>query len=154
MSRLLVLMFLSFATYSTAQKNSIKPAKQFKSLRWLEGAWERTNVKPGITATEEWNEVSPSELKGLGITMKGQDTMVLEKIQILLKNGNIYYVADVKENKAPVYFKFTSLTPDGFVCENPDHDFPKRIEYRLAGSTLTVLISDGTKSQNYLFTRL
>ena len=78
----------------------------------------------------------------------------LEKIQIVSKNGNIYYVADVKENKAPVYFKFTSLTPDGFVCENPEHDFPKRIEYRLTGSTLTVIISAGAKSQNYLFTRL
>ena len=105
-------------------------------------------------ANEEWYVVSPSELKGIGVTMKGQDTVFLEKIQIVSKNGNIYYVADVKENKAPVYFKFTSLTPDGFVCENPEHDFPKRIEYRLTGSTLTVIISAGAKSQNYLFTRL
>ena len=105
-------------------------------------------------ASEEWYVVSENELKGFGITMKGKDTAFAEKIQILIKDDHIYYVADVKENKAPVYFKFTSLTPDGFICENPDHDFPKRIEYRLAGSTLTVIISAGNRSQNYLFTRL
>ena len=86
--------------------------------------------------------------------MKGKHKAFHEKIQILIKDDQIYYVADVKENKAPVYFKFTSLTPDGFICENPDHDLPKRIEYRLAGSTLTVIISAGNRSQNYLFTRL
>ena len=114
MSKLPVLILLFFAGSSSAQKNSIAPATQFKSLKWLEGTWERTNVKPGIMANEEWYVVSPSELKGIGVTMKGQDTVFLEKIQIVSKNGNIYYVADVKENKAPVYFKFTSLTPDGF----------------------------------------
>ena len=154
MSRALLFILLCCVGSVNAQKSSRGSAAQFKSLKWLEGTWERTNVKPGIMASEEWYVVSENELKGFGITMKGKDTAFAEKIQILIKDDHIYYVADVKENKAPVYFKFTSLTPDGFVCENPEHDFPKRIEYRLTGSTLTVIISAGAKSQNYLFTRL
>ena len=147
-------MLIFYIGSVSAQKKSPAVEAQFKSLKWLEGTWERTNVKPGTMASEEWYEVSANELKGTGVTMKGSDTVFVEKIQILIKDNHIYYVADVKENSAPVYFKFTSLRPDGFVCENPNHDFPKRIEYRLAGSTLTVIISAGNKSQNFLFTRL
>ena len=85
--------------------------------------------------------------------MKGTDTVFLEKIQIIAKDGELYYVADVKENEAPVPFKITSQTQEGFICENPNHDFPKKIEYKLNGLNLTVVISAGSKSQEYLFVR-
>lgn len=153
MTRVLLCMLLLYIAPVHAQKYSPEIEAQFNSLRWLEGTWERTNVKPGMKANEKWHVDAPYELKGSGVTMKGQDTVFLEKIQIIIKGNSIYYVADVKENKEPVYFKFTALTPNGFVCENPEHDFPKRIEYRLNDSNLTVIISGGNKSQNYLFAR-
>jgi Domain of unknown function (DUF6265) len=152
-SALLFILVLYIGPVS-AQKNSSELATQFESLKWLEGKWQRTNVKPGIKAHEEWHAAAHDEFKGLGVTMKESDTVFLEKIKIVKKDGNIYYVADVRENRAPVYFKFTSLTSHGFICENPEHDFPKKIEYRLSKSDLTVTISAGGKSEGYLFTRL
>ena len=154
MRRGFLLIFVCYIGSVSAQKNTSELAIQFESLKWLEGKWQRTNVKPGIKAHEEWHAGALNEFKGLGVTMKENDTMFLEKIKIVMKEGNIYYVADVRENQAPVYFKFTSITPQGFICENPGHDFPKKIEYRLSKSDLTVTISAGTKSEGYLFTRL
>ena len=154
MLRSLLFLLICYVGSVNAQQQSPELQSKFKLLKWLEGRWERTNVKPGMKANEQWQVDAPYQLKGIGVTTKGQDTIFLEKIQIVIKEGNMYYVADVKENKAPVYFKFTSLTPHGFICENPEHDFPKKIVYESNGSKLVVTISDDSKSQNYLFTRL
>jgi hypothetical protein len=51
----------------------------------------------------------------------------MEMITVLIRDDAIYYVADVPQNQQPVYFKFTEITESGFACENPDHDFPKKI---------------------------
>jgi hypothetical protein len=153
MIRIIVYALVFYIAPASAQKNTPEIEAQFRSLKWIEGTWERTNVKPGMTANERWYISAPYELKGFGVTMKGQDTVFLEKIQIIVKEDNIYYVADVKENKEPIYFKLTTLTPSGFVCENPIHDFPKKIQYEQRDSGLTVTISSGNRSQNYLFVR-
>jgi hypothetical protein len=60
-------------------------------------------------------------------------------------------VADVKGNKDIVYFQFVSLGDDHFVCENPAHEFPKRIEYKLRGNQLQASISGDGKTIPYLF---
>ena len=149
-----LLILLVFCIGSVNGQQSSEVESKFRSLKWLEGRWERTNVKSGMRANEQWQADAPYHLRGIGVTMKGADTVFLEKIQIVIKDGNIYYVADVKENEAPVHFKFTSLTSHGFICENPEHDFPKKIVYESNGTNLVVTISDDSKSQNYFFTRL
>lgn len=62
-------------------------------------------------------------------------------------------MADVPENQEPVYFKFTTLTDSTFVCENPDHDFPKKISYTLKENRLTALLSGGGREVEFLFER-
>jgi Domain of unknown function (DUF6265) len=140
-------------THTNAQISRPEVPTQLKSLEWLIGTWERTNVKAGMRSTEKWHVDTPSALTGWGVTLRGKDTAFLEKMRIIEKGNHIYYIADVKENPEPVYFKFVSITAGGFICENPDHDFPKRIEYSLNDSNLMVTISAGNKSQQYLFVR-
>ncbi|HMI01185.1 MAG TPA: DUF6265 family protein [Pedobacter sp.] len=130
-----------------------KIQKDFKKLEWLQGRWERINSKPGQTGIETWAIVSPEKLTGTGLTMKGTDTLFLEKLELVIKDGYIYYVADVEGNPAPVLFKFTEITNDSFICENPLNDFPKKIAYRLQDKKLKATISGGGKSIAYDFVR-
>ena len=123
----------------------------FRKLDWLEGTWTMTNVKSGRSAHEIWQKISSSEWSGLGVNMKGSDTVFVEKLKLLIKDGNIFYIADIVENKEPVYFKFTSISNDGFVCENPKHDFPKKISYQKDGEKIMATISGDGKSIEYLF---
>ena len=153
MSRVLLFSLIVFSTELTAQTPSTTTEAHFKALTWLVGNWERTNVKPGNSGNERWQFEGPYKLKGLGVTLRGSDTAFVEKIEILIKDDKLYYVADVIENSEPVYFEMSSIARDGFVCENPEHDFPKKIEYKRTGSNLSVLISAGSKSQSYLFIR-
>lgn len=148
-----LILILSFGTgLLHAQEKPAVTGSPLKPLIWLVGEWERVNLKPGMKAQESWTNAG-EELSGLGLTIKGIDTVFLEKIRIVSKEGSLYYVADVKENKEPVYFKFTSLNPNGFICENPGHDFPKKIDYQLNGTNLTVIISGDGKSQVYTFVK-
>ena len=131
----------------------INPADAIKSLEWLTGKWNRTNMKPGRHGYEIWQSVPGIELKGWGVIMKGKDTLFLEKFQLLVKDNVVYYEADVKENPAPVYFRLTAVNADGFICENPEHDFPKKIEYKREGNKLKAIISGNGKSIEYNFTK-
>lgn len=128
-------------------------ASDFKKLTWLEGSWIRTNAKPGRSGVEWWKMSGANEMTGRGISLKGVDTTFVEKLRITIHDNVICYVADVPENKAPVYFRFTSLTGNSFVCENPAHDFPKKISYSLDGRKLTAVVSGDGKEIVYLFER-
>lgn len=124
--------------------------QSFDDLNWLEGKWERQNVRPGTTAFEVW-EKTDQGYEGMGISMKGADTVFVEKLSIAEKDGELYYVAEVSSNKAPTYFKITSLSETGFVSENPQHDFPKKIAYTLEDKKLTAVISAGEKAMGFVF---
>jgi len=145
MKHLFFLLALSLCTVCQGQS--------FKTLKWLEGTWERQNTKPGSTAFERWSDMTKDGYTGRGLTLRGQDTVFVEKLSIVLKDKKLYYVADVSQNAAPVYFEMTEVTATGFTCENPNHDFPKKIVYVLDGNNLTATISGNGKEIPYRFVK-
>ena len=147
------LLFVALAAGLQAQDIAKETADNFTKLSWLTGTWNRTNVKPGRKAHERWEMVGKYEMKGFGVSMKEQDTLFVEKIKLVIKDNNIWYVADVPENKEPVYFRLTEISKEGFACENPAHDFPKKISYKLDGNKLVATISGDGKAMDYLFER-
>lgn len=142
-------LFLALMAASTF----IQAQQKLSDLAWLTGTWQRTNVKPGRTAVEVWKKVTATEMIGKGASLQGADTVFVEKLKIIVKDGTLYYVADVPENKEPVLFKFTELTSTSFVCENPNHDFPKKIAYKLEGNKLTATVSAGEKKMDFMFVK-
>jgi len=146
----ILLLWLAFG-HAMSQNVSTQTTDNFKKLKWIEGTWRRTDSKDGQSGHERWLKSTPHELRGYGVTMKGQDTLFVEKLRILIKEDNLYYVADVPENQNVVYFKLTEITNSGFVCENPDHDFPKRIAYQAENNKLKASISGNGKSMDFHF---
>jgi hypothetical protein len=144
---MLLFVLLSASTFAQNIHND------FAKLKWLAGTWKRVGMKSGKTGTETWAIVSPTKMTGKGVTLKGIDTAVVEKLSLIIKDNQIFYVADVKENPEPVYFKLTTVTDNSFVCENPEHDFPKKIAYNLAEGKIHATISGNGKSIDYYFTR-
>lgn len=128
-------------------------SQSINDFKWMEGNWKRHNAKPGTSAFEVWKKTKAG-YEGLGVSMKGTDTTFVEKLKIVKKDGNIYYVADVSANAEPTYFKITSVSEGGFVSENPEHDFPKKIEYILEGTRMTAIISAGEKKMGFVFEKV
>lgn len=140
-----IVSFQYIAYAQTEHSQAIRT--EFQKLEWVLGQWNRSNIREGQTATETWKRISNYAFEGIGISKTGSDTTFVEKLSIEIKDNAIFYMADVKENATPTLFKITKLTANGFICENPDHDFPKVINYQLTEKTLTVVISDGGQKQ-------
>lgn len=128
-------------------------AADFSKLNWLEGTWTKKMSKSDRSGFERWEKLSSSSLKGIGVTMKGNDTLFVEGLQLQPKENALYYVADVAENKGLTWFKITAIDADGFTCENPAHDFPKKIVYHRTDDKLKVTISGDGKSIDFFFER-
>lgn len=142
----LVLLFLVQPVFAQDSDRDL-----LTELAWLQGRWERVTDNTNRTAFEEW-EVQNQMLVGRGVTIQGTDTVFVEKLSILMKDDQLYYVADVNLNTEPTFFKITEYSEKGFISENPDHDFPKKIEYRLSGNgQLTATISGDGQSIPFVF---
>lgn len=150
LKKLYSLLLLLVIAYTCGYSQS-SGSKKLNQLFWLIGTWERQNVKPGKTSHEHWESVSDNTMQGWGVTLAGTDTIFVEKLQIVNNAAGLFYVADVAENAEPVYFKIVALSEQGFVSENPEHDFPKRIAYALNGDQLKVTISGDGKEIDFLF---
>lgn len=141
----LLVMLTLFSGCSSSDEKEVLP--------WLEGHWERIEMKENRSAHERWAHDSGGDLLGWGVSLKNSDTVFVEKLKIIQKEGKWFYVADVVENPSPVFFEITSITQNGFVCENPTHDFPKKIQYTLVGDTLTAITSGDGKENKFVFLR-
>lgn len=147
---LILLFYIAVPLYGQAGRAA---AGDINKLKWIEGTWVRTNNKAGQSGEEKWVMETPRELLGYGFTMKGTDTLFVEKMRILFRGDRLCYVADVPENQKPVYFELTEITATGFICENPAHDFPKKITYEHKGEVLKATISGDGKAIDYFFRR-
>ncbi|HOX81880.1 MAG TPA: DUF6265 family protein [Chryseolinea sp.] len=101
---------------------------QQKEFGWLVGKW-KLNEK---NVFEEWYVSSDKKtLEGLSYRVKESDTVVMERLMIKFEQPYFFYISDVAENPEPVKFKITQYNADKFLAENPMHDFPKAIRYKL-----------------------
>lgn len=147
----LIPIFLLVAVTSVYGQGNSTP--DLGALEWLLGRWTRTNGKAAQSGTENWIKMSPVEFSGTGITMQGIDTVFSESLKIIIQEDQVFYVADVAENKASIYFRVSEIMDNGFVCENAAHDFPKKIIYRLTENRLSVTVSGDGKSFDLIFTK-
>jgi len=147
-----VVITLSLSAFIISDSN-----KTFKKLYTLEGTW-KMNTKRGAVC-EEWKRMNKNYLQSKGYMVKGKDTIISERIALTNSKEGIFYTSTVEEqnNKQPIAFKMTGSENNIFVFENPRHDFPKRIVYKLiTADSLHAYIDDGTetgKRQNFYYKR-
>ena len=83
---------------------------------------------------------------GASKTVKGGKTVAYEFIQIrVLDNGRLAYVAK-PSGQTEATFPLVSLTTNEFAFENPEHDFPQRISYRLVKPGELLARIEGTRN--------
>ena len=148
-----LLLLISFFLLTHASNAQESNKQKFKKLEWLMGKWIRTNSAAGHSGYESWRKVSDLKLSGKGVTLKGNDIVFTENLELIVKGIDIFYVVTLTGEKKPTYFKLTKLNDTGFTCENPAHDFPKKITYMRNGNNVKAVISGNGKSVDYIFVR-
>lgn len=146
------LLLILLTCFSCQQKTTFT---QLEKANWLLGQWE--NKTPEGTFSEEWKTENDSLLLGKSHFIKEKDTLFSETVRLEQRENDLFYIVSVpNQNEAkPVAFKLTSSSADYLVFENPEHDFPKKITYKLVNKdSLYAEISGNGKSQGFPYKKI
>jgi hypothetical protein len=119
-------------------------------VAWLEGCWE--TAAPGRTIEERWTSPRAGHMLGVSRTIRDGKLAGFEFILLREEGDRLAYVAH-PSGQTPATFLSTRVEPAEVVFENPDHDFPKAIGYRIAGDALTAWIAGGTRRVEFAYQR-
>lgn len=116
-------------------------------LQRLNGTWKRF----GEPQYEKWAVDSSAALRGEGFRQNPDGALkTTEFLRIVRQDdGNIVYQATVPDQNdgATVDFPMTFFTTNSWSFENPEHDFPQKIEYWFQDErTLKITISGNGES--------
>ncbi len=120
-----------------------------ESVNWLVGNWHYENSE--LKINESWKRVSAKTMEGYGQTesVKKNEIVSAETLRLVEMSGEVFYLAKVASNKLPVPFKLTSCVDKTAIFENTEHDFPKKIAYRLTGRNNIAVSVTGDKGKGF-----
>lgn len=117
------------ATYHDT--NPVSEGMTLKHLQWLCGTWKFVN-NDGSLSFEIWKKESDTLLRGHGFLISGSDTIFSEKLALVQRKEDLFYIPLVngENNNTPVEFKFFEFNKGEYIFVNAAHDFPQRIIYK------------------------
>ncbi len=120
-------------------------AQSKNNFDWLLGNWKISTDKGFII--ESWKKQNDSLYIGFSGFVKGKDTIPEENVELKKIGNDWFYIPTVsKQNDAkPILFKLIFDKGKEFICENIEHDFPQRINYRLFEKNLLASIEGKVK---------
>lgn len=111
-------------------------------LAWLQGCWRATGDEAG--SLEQWTAPAGGTMLGLSRTVKGGKTVAHEFLQIReTAPGKLAYIA-MPSGQATTTFALVQASASHAVFEDPAHDFPQRVIYRLDGDAILNARIEGT----------
>jgi hypothetical protein len=152
-ARIVLLVAVPFAFVSCLMQQGV-----FRELKRLEGSWMMKTQK-GLLY-ENWALTSESELRSKSFKVTGNDTTILEHVQLIERKDGIFYIPVVENqnNRQAVSFKLVESAGNRYVFENKLHDYPQRIIYNLIRPDSLVARIEGekngqTRGSNFYFVR-
>lgn len=116
------------------------PDDPLASLAWLAGTWVSDDPE-GPHTVEHWLTPEGGSMLGVNRTAHGGRTVMFEYLRIEAQPEGIAYLASPGGKNPPTRFAAADSGPGFVAFENPEHDFPQRIEYRREGDRLRMRIS-------------
>lgn len=108
-------------------------------LEFLRGCWRGEVGRDGSRIIEQYSDTDGEMLLGQLKTVKGSETVFFEFLEISSDEDGVWLQPYPNGVRAPVRFRLVELESDKASFDNPEHDFPRRITYRLlpGGELLT-----------------
>lgn len=122
-------------------------------LAFMVGCWRSAD---GLN-TEEWSAPQGGVMFGHATTMQNGQLAFFEQSRIDLRQGNAVYTAS-PQGQRPTDFVAprNALSAAGVAFENPQHDYPQKINYRPNGKkglAATISLLDGSRPTEYAWVR-
>lgn len=133
-----------------------EPVPSLSAFSFMAGCWRGPAGKGAVI--EEYY-TPPAENVMLGVTRYVREGRVTDyEFTRIERTDTAVIVTPYPKGQSPVPFRVTRIHPDAATWENPAHDFPRLIAYRMAGDdTLVARIEgpgkEGTRSLEWRMTR-
>ena len=143
-----------------AKGNLIKSYDELQKAKWLLGEWEKSDSL-GILK-EIWISKDDSTFVGQSYYIQNKkDTLHNEQIELIQDGEHLIYSATVKgeNNDTAIPFQMTKDQDSLLVFENPKHDYPQKIQYKLEKNGSIVATVSGkqngkSNSESYPMTKI
>jgi hypothetical protein len=135
--------FIICNSFFSCNENKAPAAPTVNRFSWLAGNWVMKEKDGG--ASEQWQQVNDSLMTGISNFIKGDSVIPFETVKIYNRDTVFFYEVKAvgQNNELPIAFRITSLSDSAFVAENAQHDFPKRIGYRMINKDSVTAYIDG-----------
>ena len=121
-SVLILLMLIAGPSASETPKPSIL------QLHWLAGCWAPNDAENGTV--EQWMAPAGDAMLGMSRAIRGGRMVGFEYLRIVTRDETLVLIAS-PSGQETAEFALKYLGKSEVVFENPEHDFPQRINYRL-----------------------
>lgn len=128
-----MMLFTSLACVSVKRLPAEAIFNPLADLAWLAGRW--TGEEDGVKMEEYWTEPGGTVMVGLHRDVFPDGKVFFEFLIIEARENGMVYLAQPM-GRPPTEFRLLEKGPAQAVFENPSHDFPQRITYRLEGRRL------------------
>lgn len=99
------------------------------ALQWLAGCWAQDGRDAG--SVEQWTSPAGGTMLGMNRIVSGGRTVAFEYMRIAANEDDLVEFIASPSGQETARFKMVSMSENEVVFENPEHDFPTRIIYRL-----------------------
>ena len=102
----------------------------FRFLDKLQGTWKMNTRKS--TIVESWSRVNDSTWSGQTWRIVGADSALQQSMQLVRRGNEMYFMPVYQGHQptVPVRLRLRVLKLVGFVAEDLNNDFPRKITYR------------------------
>lgn len=139
----LLTLALAFAPTLVSTAGAEEGAPTVRSLAWLAGCWAETT--PSRQTLECWTDPQGGLLLGIHRDVVRRDSAERASFEYLRiedsGQGPVYQASP--GGRGPTPFRLTESSENSAVFENPDHDFPRRIVYRLLDDGRLYVTAEG-----------
>lgn len=115
------------------------------SLAWMAGCW--ASEKGDAGSVEHWLPPAGGTMLGVSRTVKNGKTVEFEYMQLRTNTeGKLVFIA-LPSGQKETTFAASSVGKDSVTFENPQHDFPQKVIYRLESPTRLVARIEGKRGE-------
>jgi hypothetical protein len=141
--RALLIAPLTIALVALTSINAVAAEADITSLAWLAGCWQAEKGEVG--SGEHWLPPAGGTMFGVSRTVKNGKTVEFEFVQLRVNaEGKLAFIA-LPSGQKETTFVASLVGKDSVTFENPQHDFPQKVIYRLQPDGRLVARIEGTR---------
>ncbi len=144
MKNLIATFIIALSFTFPAVLNGQESKASIDSLVFLSGCWEISTPERKLLVSEQWMSPAGFAMIGMGRTVRNGKMGSYEFLRIVQDDTGIHYIAKPSQSKSETSFKLVKWAANEAVFENPAHDFPQRIIYKLSGTDSLAARIEGT----------